>query len=117
MPLRDKGSAFPPLRKKKRSVPAGRAWEFLSSGRASFGVLGTHGLTGEGPFPYSAPMNFAADAGAGVLYLHTTVDPDSRSNRALEENPHVCFTVVAPESAIIPSGDGAPCGYSTRIRQ
>lgn len=106
---------FLPLRKAKHKMDEARAWAVLESERTVYGFLGAHGLPDENAFPYVVPMNFTADESARAIYLHTTVDAESKRNRAVEANPNVTFVVVDPDSTITPSTNGLACGYSMKF--
>ncbi|HOO56398.1 MAG TPA: pyridoxamine 5'-phosphate oxidase family protein [bacterium] len=101
-----------PLRKKKRRMSEQEAWELLVSRRTEYGCLGTHGVAAENGMPYCIPMNFAADPAGKALFLHTTIDTDSKRNLAIEQNPAVTFVVVDPGSVIRQDADGTACRYS-----
>lgn len=103
---------FIPIRKQKWAAPTDMAWALLASREISYGFLGTHGLSSENSMPYVVPMNFAVDPEHCEIYLHTTMDPDSKRNLSLAENPSVCFSAVHPGSSIRASQNGAPCGFS-----
>ena len=99
-----------PLRKKKLAMDAAEAWEL------EYGFLGTAGLPEEGGVPYVVPMNFVADRDSNSIYLHTTVDRDSKRNRCIAANPRVCFSVVHPDARMISDGSGLPCKFSMAAR-
>lgn len=116
MPEPNDGGAFLPGRKKERAMTTEEAWEALCSQNVQYGLLGTHGLREEGGFPYVVPMNFAADPKAGALYLHSTDDAASKRRRAIGQDAKVSFTVVDPESSILPDPQGRPCKFTMRYR-
>jgi nitroimidazol reductase NimA-like FMN-containing flavoprotein (pyridoxamine 5'-phosphate oxidase superfamily) len=103
---------FLPLRAKKRAICESEAWALLESQDAVYGFLGTHGVASEGNMPYVVPMNFAADSGARAIYLHTTIDEDSKRNNAIEENPGATFVVVGPDAAMTNDESGLACKFS-----
>lgn len=92
---------FPTLRKRNHRMDEDDCWRVLAGRDTEYGYLGTHGIQEQNPFPYIIPMNFAADFNERALYIHTTIDEDSRRNASLAENPAVCFTVTAPDSKIV----------------
>ncbi len=116
MPESNDGSAFLPGRKQERTITTEEAWQVLCSQNVQYGLLGTHGLSEEGNFPYVVPMSFAADPGAGALYFHSTDDPTSKRYRAIGEDVRVSFTVVDPASSIVPDAQGRPCKFTMRYR-
>jgi uncharacterized protein len=107
---------FIELRKAKHRMGEAHAWELLCSREVVYGFLGTCGLTSENGMPYIVPMNFAAEPEAHAVYLHTTLDADSKRNRAVRENPIVTFAAVHPDAAILPDADGIPCKFSMKFR-
>lgn len=100
------------LRAQKRAISDREAWNLLESAEAIYGFLGTHGVKDEGNMPYVVPMNFAADSEARAIYLHTTIDADSKRNRAIAEDSHVTFVVVGPDASISNDGSGLACKFS-----
>ena len=104
------------LRKTKHRMDEAHAWELLCAREVVYGFLGTHGLAGENSMPYIVPMNFAADPEARAVYLHTTLDADSKHNRSVRENPNVTFAAVHPDAAILSDPDGIPCKFSMKFR-
>ncbi len=101
-----------PLRAQKRAISESEAWAILESPEIKYGFLGTHGLAAEDNMPYVIPMNFAADADARAIYLHTTIDAASKRNRAIAENPQATFVVVGPDAAMTSDGSGLACKFS-----
>lgn len=112
----EESPAYLPLRKQKLAMQETDAWDLLESPEVVYGFLGTGGVPDEGNVPYVIPMNFVADRDSNSIYLHTTLDADSKRNRSLESNPRVCFTVVHPDAAIVNDGSGLPCKFSMRFR-
>jgi nitroimidazol reductase NimA-like FMN-containing flavoprotein (pyridoxamine 5'-phosphate oxidase superfamily) len=104
-----------PLRAHKRAIGDGEAWELLESPGVLYGFLGTHGVNAEGNMPYVVPMNFAADSEARAIYLHTTIDADSKRNRAIDENPRATFVAVGPDAALAHDGSGLACKFSMKF--
>ena len=100
------------LRKAKHGTCAEHAWALLCARETVYGFLGTHGVAAENDKPYIVPMNFAAEPEASAVYLHTTLDADSKRNQAVRENPGVTFAVVHPDAAIVSDPDGIPCKFS-----
>ncbi|MFC1474762.1 pyridoxamine 5'-phosphate oxidase family protein [bacterium] len=109
-------SKYLPLRKEKHRITEDEAWAILVSPDIPFGFLGTHGVKEEGNMPYVVPMNFAAERDSGAIYLHTTLDEDSKRNRSVAESPDICFTAVHPDSKIIPSDEGLACKFSMNFK-
>lgn len=107
---------FLPTRNKDRALLTEEAWGVLRSREVQYGYLGTHGLIGEGGFPYVVPMNFAANPEAGALYLHSTDDRASKRGRAIGQDAKVSFTVVDPGSSILPDPQGRPCKFTMQYR-
>ena len=107
-----KGLTFFPLRKKKHHMDEQEAWAVLHAPELLFGTLATHGLPEENPYPYAVPMNFCADTARRAVYLHTTLDADSKRNRSVAHDDRVCFSAVAPDAAIKGDPDGVACNYS-----
>lgn len=105
-------SHYMDLRKTKHITGEEHAWGLLSARETVYGFLGTHGVSVENNMPYIVPMNFAAEPEAGAVYLHTTLDADSKRNQAVRENPNVTFAVVHPDAAIISDPEGIPCKFS-----
>ncbi len=108
-------ASFLPLRKKKNAMSDEEAWEMLCAEETLYGFLGVHGLKGESGMPYVAPLNFAADPPEKAIYFHTTVDADSKRNRALAEDGRACFTVAGPESELVSSPDGVACRFTMKF--
>lgn len=106
---------FLPLRKKAYAMTEEEAWNILASPDTPYGFLGTHGVEEDGGMPYVVPMNFAADRRARAIYMHTTLDADSKRNRAVARDPNAAFTVVHPASAVEPSPDGVACRFSMKF--
>lgn len=104
------------LRKAKHRMNEAHAWELLCSREVVYGFLGAHGLASENGMPYIVPMNFAVEPEARAVYLHTTLDADSKRNRAVRENPNVTFAAVHPDAAILSDPDGIPCKFSMKFR-
>jgi nitroimidazol reductase NimA-like FMN-containing flavoprotein (pyridoxamine 5'-phosphate oxidase superfamily) len=112
----DQSPHYLPLRKKKLAMTDPDAWDVLESPDTHYGFLGTGGVPEEGNVPYVIPMNFVADRDSNSIYLHTTLDADSKRNRSLAGSPRVCFTVVHPDAAQVNDGSGLPCKFSMRFR-
>jgi uncharacterized protein len=106
---------FQPLRKKDSRMTEENAWAALCSQEITYGFLGTHGLAAEGGMPYTVPLNFAAEPHDRAIYVHTTLDSDSKHNRSLAENSKVTFVAVHPDSAIVSSPDGVACRFTMRF--
>lgn len=99
-------------RKKKLALTEEDAWNILETGEATYGFLGLHGLKSESDYPYVVPMNFAAERTSNSIYVHTTLDEESKRNLSIAENPNVSFAVVEPSSKVLKSPDGLACKYS-----
>jgi hypothetical protein len=105
-----------PARKHNLAMAETSAWDMLESPEVVYGFLGTAGVPEEGNIPYVVPMNFVADQDSNSIYLHTTLDADSKRNRSIAANPRVCFTVVHPDAAVVSDGSGLPCKFSMNFR-
>lgn len=99
-------------RKSKLALSAEESWKILESPETIVGYLGTHGIKSESEYPYVVPLNFAADNKESAIYIHTTLDADSKKNLSVAENPNVSFTVVHPASKVLASEDGLACKFS-----
>lgn len=111
----NKDAVFLPLRKKKNATPDSEAWEMLCARETLYGFLGLHGVKDDEGMPYVVPLNFAAAPAENAIYFHTTVDADSKRNRALAEDGRACFTVAGPESELVSSPDGVACRFTMKF--
>jgi len=105
-------TSYLPLRKKKSAMSEDAAWAVLCDPAVVYGFLGAAGVPREDYTPYVSPMNFAADPGARAIFLHTTIDADSKRSQCLAANPRVCFTAVHPDAAMVHDGSGLACKFS-----
>ncbi len=102
-------------RAKKNAINEREAWALLELPTVSYGFLGTHGVKAESNMPYVVPMNFAADPLNHSIYLHTTIDEDSKRKKAIEEDPRVTFVIVAPDASMINDGSVLPCKFTMKF--